>query len=132
VHEFSVTSQIVEAVLKEAKKHNAKKVVEVRLDIGKLTFLGLEQVRFSYEVLVKGTIMEGSKLYIQEKDGIVECGSCGYKGDFKYEDDLTYHLPTPTLHCPRCGETVEIVRGRECTIRDVKLLIDKDGKTNAN
>jgi len=128
VHEFSVTSQIVEAVLKEAEKHNAKKVVEVHLDIGKLTFLGLEQVRFSYEVLVKGTIMEGSKLYIQEKDGIVKCLSCGYERDFKYEDDSMYHVPTPTLHCPKCGETVEIIGGRECTIRDVKLLIDKGGE----
>jgi len=133
VHEFSVTSQIVEAVLKEAEKHKAKRVVEVHLDIGKLTFLGLEQVRFSYEVLVKGTIMEGSKLHIHERDGVVKCGSCGYEGDFKYEDDPMYHIPTPTLHCPKCGETVEIVGGRECTIRDVKLLVDKDGdKTDAN
>ena len=132
MHEFSVTSQIVEAILKEAEKHSAKKVVEVHLDVGKLTFLGLEQVRFSYEVLVKGTIMEGSKLRIEEKDGIVKCSSCGYKGDFQYEDDPIYHIPTPTLHCPKCGETVEIVGGRECTIRDVKLLIDEGGKTNAN
>ena len=132
MHEFSVTSQIVEAILKEAEKHNARKIVEVRLDIGKLTFLGLEQVRFSYEVLVKGTIMEGSKLYIEEKDGIIKCNSCGYEGDFKYQNDPIYHIPTPTLHCPKCGETVEIVGGRECTIRDVKLLIDKGDKTNAN
>ena len=132
MHEFSVTSQIVESVLKEAKKHNAKKVVEVHLDIGKLTFLGLEQVRFSYEVLSKGTIMEGSKLHIQEKDGVVKCTSCGYEGDFKYEDNPIYHIPTPTLHCPKCGETVEIVAGRECTIRDVKLLIEEGDRTNAN
>ena len=132
MHEFSVTSQIVEAILKEAEKHNANKVVEVHLDVGKLTFLGLEQVRFSYEVLVKGTIMEGSELHIKERNGIVKCRSCGYEGDFKYEDDPFYHIPTPTLHCPECGETVEIVGGRECTIRDVKLLIDKGGKTNAN
>jgi len=132
MHEFSVTSQIVEAILNEAGKHDAKKVIEVHLDIGKLTFLGLEQVRFSYEVLVKGTIMEGSKLYIQEKDGIVKCDSCGYEGNFQYEDDPMYHIPTPTLHCPKCEETVEIVGGRECTIRDVKLLIDEGGKTNAN
>ena len=132
MHEFSMTTQIVEAILREAKKHNAKSVVEVHLDIGKLTFLGLEQVRFSYEVLVEGTIMEGSKLYIEEKDGIVKCNSCGYEGDFKYEDDPMYHIPTPTLHCPKCGETVEIVGGRECTIRDIKLLIGKGGKSDAD
>jgi len=123
VHEFSMTTQIVETVLQEAEKHKAKKVTEVHLVIGKLTFLGLEQVRFSYDVLVKDTIMEGSKLYIEEKSGVVKCSSCGYEGDFMYEDDPMYHLPTPTLRCPKCGGVVDIVGGRECTIKSVKLVM---------
>ena len=118
-----MTTQIVQSVLEEAKKHNAKRVHEVHLTIGKLTFLGLEQVRFAYEVLVKGTIMEGSRLYIEEKDGVVKCSKCEYEGDFKYQDDPLYHVPTPTLHCPKCGEVVNIVGGRECTIKSVKLAV---------
>ncbi len=118
-----MTSQIVESVLEEAKKHNAKRVDEVHLVIGTLTFLGLEQVRFAYEILVKDTIMEGSKLYIEEKDGVVKCSKCGYEGDFKYEDDPMYHVPTPTLNCPKCGEVVKIVGGRECVIKSVKLAV---------
>ena len=54
-----MTTQIVNSILEEAKKHNAKRIDEVHLVIGKLTFLGLEQVRFAYEILVKDTIMEG-------------------------------------------------------------------------
>ena len=50
MHEFSMTSQIVNCVLEEAKKHNARRVSEVHLVVGKLTFLGLEQVRFAYEM----------------------------------------------------------------------------------
>jgi len=123
VHEFSMTTQIVETVLQEAEKHKAKKVTEVHLIIGKLTFLGLEQVRFSYDVLVKGTMMEDSKLYIEEKNGVVKCSSCGYEGDFMYEDDPMYHIPTPTLRCPKCGDAVSIVGGRECTIKSIKLVI---------
>ena len=78
VHEGSITTQIVESVLQEAKKRNAKKVVEVQLVIGKLTFLNPEQVRFWYEVLTKDTIMESSKLKIEESEGIVKCPRCGY------------------------------------------------------
>jgi len=118
-----MTTQIVETVLQEAEKHNAKRVTEVHLVIGKLTFLGLEQVRFSYDVLVKGTILESSKLYIEEKNGVVKCSSCGYEGDFMYEDDPMYHLPTPTLRCPKCGGVVDIVGGRECTIKSIKLVM---------
>jgi len=68
MHELSMTSQIVNYLLIEAKKHKAKRVDEVHLMIGKLTFLGLEQVRFAYTTLVKNTILEGSKLHIEEKE----------------------------------------------------------------
>lgn len=121
MHEFSMTQQIVENVLQEARKHDAKKVLEVHLVIGKLTFLGIEQVRFSYRVLTKGTIMERSELHIREKDGVVRCPRCGYKGSLNYEDDPAYHVPTLTLLCPRCGNAVKIIGGRECTIERVKI-----------
>lgn len=121
MHEFSMTTQIVNCVLEEAKKHKAKRVNEVHLIIGKLTFLGIEQVKFVYDLLVKNTIMEGSKLHIEEKEGIVECGNCGYEGGLKYEDDSVYHVLFPTLNCPKCGGVVKIVGGKECTIKTIKL-----------
>jgi hydrogenase nickel incorporation protein HypA/HybF len=117
-----MTTKIVENVLREAENHNAKKVTEVLLVIGKLTFLGIEQVRFSFNILIDGTIMEGSKLNIEEKNGVVKCSSCGYEGDFIYEDNPLYHIPTPTLRCPKCGGRVNIVGGRECTIKSIKLV----------
>lgn len=118
-----MTSQIVKNVLQEANKNDAKRVLEVHLIIGKLTFLGIEQVRFAYEILVKDTIMEGSRLYIEEKNGLVKCISCGYEGKFSYEDDPIYHVPTPTLHCPKCGGIAKIVGGRDCLIKSVKLVV---------
>lgn len=118
-----MTTQIVESVLEEAEKYEAKRVAEVHLVIGKLTFLNPEQVRFWYEVLTKDTIMEGSKLRIEERNGLVRCSECGYEGGFKYEDDPIYHVPTPTLRCPKCGGIVEIVGGRDCLIKSVKLVV---------
>ena len=123
MHEFSVTSQIVQYALAEAAKRNAKKIVGVYLVVGKLTFLGLDQVRFSYEVLTKGTIMEDSKLFIEEQEGLVKCNHCDYEGGFKYEDDETYHMLVPTLKCPKCGSLVSITSGKECTIKSIKMLI---------
>jgi hydrogenase nickel incorporation protein HypA/HybF len=123
VHEFSVTSQIVQNVLAEAEKRGAKKVTEVHMTIGKLTFLGLEQVRFAYDALTKGTIMEGSKLIITEQEGMVKCSACGYQGDFEYADDPLYHVPMPTLKCLKCGSTVSIAQGKECTITNIRMMI---------
>lgn len=123
MHEGTVTSQIVENVLREAQKRNAKRVLEVQIEIGKLTFLNPEQVRFWYETLIKDTILNGSKLVIEEKEGVVRCPECGYKGGFDYVDDPAFHTLTPTLNCPKCGGIVEIVGGRDCFIKRVKMLI---------
>jgi len=123
MHEFSITSQIVQSVLQEAEKQKAKKVLEAHLVIGKFTFLGLEQVKFAYETLVKGTLMEGSKLIIEEKDGLVKCTNCGDEGQVTYEDDPMYHIPTITLLCPKCKGTLKIVSGRDCLIKSVKLIV---------
>lgn len=122
MHELSMTTQIVDSVLEEAKKQDAKRVTEVHLVIGKLTFLGIEQVRFAYNILVKDTIMKGSKLIVEEKGGVIECPSCGYKGAIPCEDDPTYHVPIPTLRCPKCGKSAKILEGKECTIRSIKML----------
>jgi hydrogenase nickel incorporation protein HypA/HybF len=122
VHELSMTTQIVESVLTEAKKHGAKKVTEVHLVIGKLTFLGIEQVRFAYGILTEDTILKGSKLVIKEKEGVIECPSCGYRGTIKSKDELMYHVPTPIFSCPECGEGIKIVEGRECTIESIKMV----------
>ena len=122
MHELSMTTQIVDSVLEEAKKQGAKKVTEVHLVIGKLTFLGIEQVCFAYKILVKDTIMKDSKLFIEKKDGFIECPSCGYKGPIQCEDDPPYHVPIPTLRCPKCGKAAKILEGKDCTIRSIKML----------
>lgn len=123
MHEFSMTSQIVQNVLAEAEKRKAKKVTEVHVVIGKLTFLGSEQVRFAYEALTKGTIMEGSSLIIEEQEGVVKCNHCGFEGSFHYPDDPMHHEHMPLLKCPKCGNVVNIVSGSDCTVKSVKMMV---------
>ena len=117
-----MTTQIVQAVLDEAKKHNAKKVKEVQLIIGKLTYLGVDQIRFAYKILIEDTILKGSKLFIIEKDGKIECPNCKYKGNIPLKDDSIYHIPIPTLKCPGCNKVANIVEGKECTIKSIKMV----------
>jgi hydrogenase nickel incorporation protein HypA/HybF len=121
-----MTTQIIENVLEEAKRHDAKKVTEVYVAIGKMTYLGVDQVRFAYKILAEDTIMKGSKLFIEEKDGVIECSSCGYRGAIPFEDDPAYHVPIPTLQCPKCKKTAKIVEGKECTIKSIKMVKGKE------
>ena len=123
VHEGTITTALVKSVLKEAEERKAKKVVEVDLDVGQLTFLNPEQVRFWFQILTKGTVLEDSELVIEEREGVVRCNQCGYEGGFKYTDDSAFHLRMPTLQCPKCDAQVEIVDGKDCIIRRVKMLV---------
>ena len=123
MHEFSVTSQIVKTVLQEAEKRGAKRVLEVHIVIGSLTLLGVEQVRFSYKMLVQDTIMKSSRLFIQHKKGKVKCDKCGYEGNIRFKDDPVYHVSFPTLICPECGSPVRILEGRECLVKNIKLVV---------
>ena len=122
VNLFHRTEERMEKLVNELKKQGAKKVTEVHLVIGKLTFLGIEQVRFAYHILVEDTILKGSKLIIEEKDGVIKCHSCGYKGTLETKDNPIYHVPTITLRCPECGEAAKIVEGKECTIKSIKMV----------
>jgi hydrogenase nickel incorporation protein HypA/HybF len=122
MHEFAMATQIVENVLEEVKRHYAKKVVEVQLVIGKMTYLGVDQIRFSYDILVKDTILKDSKLMIEQQDGVIECVNCGFKGSVPIEDDPVYHIKIPTLKCPNCGNVTKIVEGKECKIKSIKIL----------
>ena len=114
-----MTNELVKKVLTEAEKQCADKVLEVHLEVGKLTFLGLEQMRFCYEVICKDSILEGSKLIIDQVDGVVRCNNCGYEGAVNYFEEPIYHITVPTLSCPKCGETTEVIQGRECIIKRI-------------
>ncbi|MBT8171960.1 hydrogenase maturation nickel metallochaperone HypA [Candidatus Bathyarchaeota archaeon] len=125
MHELSITSQIVESVLEEAKKQNARKVTLVQLIIGKMTFLGIDQIRFTYNILTENTIMKDSKLIIEEKEGVIKCPKCGYKGKIQEKDDPAYHIPVPSIKCPKCEKTARIVEGKGCIIKSIKMIIEE-------
>ena len=123
MHEGSITTQIVESVKTEATQRKARKVLEVYLQIGCLTFLNPEQVKFWYEILTKDTILEGSRLITEEVNGSVRCSACGYSGGLKHVDSSLPHMPMPTLQCPECNGAVEIVKGKDCVVKRIKMLI---------
>ena len=123
MHEYLTTKQIVDFVLNEAEKHKAKKVLEVRLVIGKLTVLGVEQVKFYYELLTKETVMENSKLTIEEEEPLVKCENCGYNGGINLKCEDVYHFFIPVLSCPKCGKPVKIVKGKEVLVKSIRVAV---------
>lgn len=123
MHELSFASSIVESLLELANKQKASKVLGVHMRIGKLRAISTEQLRFSYGILAKGTILEGSQLTVEESAGSLRCPGCDYRGEFDPEGDLSFHFGIPSLTCPRCGGGLDIEGGDECTITSVRMVL---------
>ena len=122
MHELSVTSAIVNALLDLVKQQSASRVEEVNLKIGQLRAISIEQVRFCYEILAKGTSLEGSKLVVEEVPGQLQCSRCSYHQEFNPQDD-TYHFDIPLLICPTCGGSLLVQGGDECVIGKVRMQV---------
>ncbi|MFO7791513.1 MAG: hydrogenase maturation nickel metallochaperone HypA [Candidatus Saliniplasma sp.] len=119
MHEYSVMKQLVSALLDELKDKDVKKVKEVRVEIGELTFLGEQQLNFAFEVLSKDSILEGSELKVKMKDAEVRCNQCGYEGGVSYSNDPGFHFNIPVISCPDCGEKPKVIQGKETMITGV-------------
>lgn len=123
MHEFTITSSIVETVVDLANKQGSRKVLEVHLTIGKLRVLSIDQVKFCYEVLARGTALEGSELMVEEATGNLRCAQCGYHAEFDPENDPSFHFGVPSLNCPQCGNALTIEGGDELVITRVRMLL---------
>ncbi|MBI2953492.1 MAG: hydrogenase maturation nickel metallochaperone HypA [Chloroflexi bacterium] len=124
MHEFGITSRIVQAAAKAAEENGASKVLRVDLLIGQLTFLSIPQVKLAYDILVKGTPLEGSELAVEESEGLARCANCGHETPVQMrltEDSNSLPGPLPLFSCPECGSKVDVVKGKECQITGIAI-----------
>jgi len=66
--------------------------------------------------------LDGAALVIKTVSPEVQC-SCGYTGNSLY-GEKEFHMSVPILQCPLCGELVQIIRGRECLIKNIELEVE--------
>ena len=119
MHELSMADAIVKTVLDAAEKNQAEQILEVTIEIGKLTMLNPEQLRFLLEVLTEDTLLEGSEIILEEIPVEIVCKSCNYAGLTDLDDSDHYLL---IVKCPECGERdLEVTAGRECNIKNIKI-----------
>lgn len=122
MHEVSVVSDLVSAILGELEKYDVQSVEEVTLVIGDMTSLGEEQMTFAYEIVTKGTKLEGSRLVIEKEPVRVTCLECDYEGPVNnLQSDYDDHY-IPILSCPRCGGKVKVTAGQTCSVKNLRIV----------
>ncbi|MFW0754108.1 hydrogenase maturation nickel metallochaperone HypA [Pseudomonas sp. H11T01] len=74
MHELSITQSIVEACNERA---GGARVLRVTLEVGNLSCVMPDALRFCYDVVTEGTSLQGSTLEIIRIPGLSRCRDCG-------------------------------------------------------
>lgn len=67
MHEWGLTTEVVEEVKKQAAKNNISKITKIQIGLGKKTDLSERAFRTCFKVLAKATIMEKAKLQFKSR-----------------------------------------------------------------
>ncbi|MDQ6936573.1 MAG: hydrogenase maturation nickel metallochaperone HypA [Actinomycetota bacterium] len=108
MHELALTQSIVDTV--QARTEGAQ-VKVVRLEVGKLSGVVADAVRFCFELVADGTSLAGATLDISEPAGEAYCRTCA----------RTFVADDLILLCDCGSADVELRHGDQLLIRSVEV-----------
>jgi hydrogenase nickel incorporation protein HypA/HybF len=108
VHELAITEGLVDAVLERLP---GQRVIAVQLEIGAMSGVVADSLRFCFDLVTDGTTLQGAALEITEPPAVCHCRVCG--GDF--EPDRLIAI------CPCGSAEVTVLSGQELKITSVRV-----------
>jgi len=119
MHELSIAADIVRCAEAALDGREGARVLEVKVDIGEISFVGQRQLLFAFDTIKAGTKLRGAKLRISHSRAKVLCRGCGYEGAIKVERSRGFVIPL--ISCPKCGGAVDIVSGNGYEIASMTI-----------
>jgi hydrogenase nickel incorporation protein HypA/HybF len=108
LHELAITEGVVDAVQQRLPDAT---VTCVRLEIGPLSGVVPDSVRFCFDLVAEGTNLSGARLEISEPPARCRCHRCG-----------TEFAPDGPFPMCRCGSVeVAVLSGDQLTITSVEV-----------
>jgi len=93
MHEYSITSSIIEIIKKNIAGKNTGRVTRVNIELSSLSQIEPESVRFYYQVLTeKEKDLKGAELVFAKKPVKLVCGDC----------NKTSEIDNFLIFCPQC------------------------------
>jgi hydrogenase nickel incorporation protein HypA/HybF len=108
VHELAITEGLVDAV---AERLPGQRVTCVRLEIGPLSGVVADSLRFCFDLVTEGTDLEGATLEISQPPASCHCRICG--NDFQPDG--------PIALCPCGSAEVTVLTGQDLKITSVQV-----------
>lgn len=114
MHEMGIAIKIVEITATSIPPHlTGVRIKSVNLNVGKLSAIVADSLRFCFEVAVRETALEGACLHITEIPVRARCIDC----------QSEWTIETPDFTCPSCcGGDIELLSGRELDIDSIELM----------
>ncbi len=108
MHELGITRSVVAICVENSGGAAVKRVT---LEIGKLSAILPDAVRFCFDICAKGTVVEGSSLEILEIQGRGRCRACGE----------TLILSALVGRCECGSNDLEIIAGEELKVKEMEV-----------
>lgn len=112
MHEMALTESLVELIEDEGRKQGFARVRVVRLEIGALGSVDPEAIRFCFEAVARGAIVDGARLEIIAVPGEGWCLDCA-KAVAMFERFGA---------CPECGNYhVQVTAGEDMRVKELEV-----------
>ena len=108
MHELGITEEIIDIVSRRVQGARVRRIV---LEIGKLSAVLPDAIRFCFEVCAQDTELEGAELEILEPPGQARCKECG----------ALLALEQPFGRCACGNSDLEWLSGEQLTIKTLEL-----------
>lgn len=112
MHEMALCEGIIQIVEDEARRRAFSKVKAVCLEIGALSHVAPEAIRFCFDAVAARTIAEGATLEIVETPGAAWCMTCSKSIEIKQRFEP----------CPCCGGyQLQVTGGEELRVKELEV-----------
>jgi hydrogenase nickel incorporation protein HypA/HybF len=108
MHELAISERIVAAI---TERLGDARVTRVVLEVGSLSGVFPDAVRFCFDVCAQGTSLDGAALDIVTLPARARCSSCAAESE----------IVDPLAVCPCGSVSLEVMGGQELRIKEVEV-----------
>lgn len=99
MHELSLAEDMLDLIIEQARLESFEHVDKVVLEVGCLSHVEPDAMRFCFDSVMKGSIGEAALLEIVTTEGVGFCSLCGKQSTIQ-------HIYDPCQHCDSFGLTI--------------------------
>ena len=111
MHELSLAENMLAIVEDHVRRGGYTKATVVRLEIGRLSCVMPDALRFCFQSVTHGSLADNAQLDIVEIDGAGRCRRC----------DITVDMEEPWGICPDCGRPLDVIAGTEMRVKELEV-----------